>query len=314
MAINKLDRIRAISAAMPILNQEAQARVAGGQAMQLQNLAKQAPSLSVRQVQAAAPAVQAQLGQQQLQAQAQGAQAQLEAAGAALQSQGVEEKQRLQATEQANKLAAANADIEQRQALSREEESSRNRLTDAEIASNNKLSQYGIQVDNNISFMSQKAKENLAQLGGDVKNKLFDSQLQFSENERGRALSNQDQLLKATIASAKDKNDLNVKLSKMKQDNDRSIMMLDQSLKLISTALERGYLDNKRKLDQESTMKLMQLKQAMEREIERKKNRAKNTGLIIGGLMTAAGAALIATPAGAPLIAAGLSTAAASQQ
>lgn len=311
---NKLDRIRAISAQMPILNQEAQDRVMSGQAMQLQNLAKQAPTLSTRQIQTAAPVVAAQQGQQQLALKAQEQQAQAALAGQALQSQGVEAKQALEAKAQAEQTALASRGIEQAQTLSREDEASKNKLTDAEIASNNRLSEYGIQVDNDLSFMSNKQRSDLANLGRDTKAKLFDARLQFDSDEQGRKFANQLQLMDATIASAKNKHDLGVKLTTMQRDATRDIQLMDAALKKITTALERGYLDNKRKLDQNSQLQLVQMKAAMEREIVRKQNRARNTGLVIGAVMTAAGAALIATPAGAPLMAAGLGTAAASQQ
>jgi hypothetical protein len=181
--------------------------------------------------------------------------------------------------------------IQQSLALSREQEQAKNRLSSLEIDSNKRLAQLGLDVDNNLSFMSTKQREDLAKIGGDVKQQLFDSRMQFQKDELGRKFSNDRQLSDWAIASAKDEIELNTRLRELEQASTKELIMLEAANTRIAKALERGYLDDKRELDQNQTKALAQLKMQLDEKIRKKKAKAANDRLIAGGVITIAGVA-----------------------
>lgn len=298
---DKLQRIQQLMANVPVLNEEANARLKAAQQLQLQQLAKSTPTAQggVRAAQAAAPVATQQLGQAQLQQQQQAAQTSAALAEQGLKEQAQTAQSELAAQELGQKVAQSTQELSQNVALAAEEEASKNRLSTQEIAVNKRLSDMGIDVDNNISFLSNKQRQDLSRLGVDVKQKIFDARLQFDRDEAGRKFSNERQLEDWTIATAKSQQELQQKLQLMEQVNQRELLVLEAANAKIAQALENGYLDNKRKLDQASMIKLAEMKQKMERDIQKKQAKAANQRLIVGGLITGAGAAMMATPAAA---------------
>jgi hypothetical protein len=312
---NKLNRIRQLSANVPILNEEAQARLQAGQQIQLQQLAASAPAkqLTTRAIQAMAPQITQQFGQQALQQQAAGQQMQMAAAQQAVQQQGAIQQQAAAQQELAQKAAQQQAELQQNVGLARQEEATKNKLTDGEIASNNRLAAAGIEADNNLSFLSRKQREDLSNLGRDVKAKLFDSRIQFARDENGRKFTNERQLMDFAVASAKSQQELAQKLQTMEQVATREIYMMETAAAKMSQALQNGYLDGKRELDQASRARLVELKAAADKEIAKKKAYASNMKMIMGGLTIAAGVATGGVAGGA-MIAGGTGLAGGAQQ
>jgi len=300
---NKLNRIRQIASSIPVLNEEAQARLAAGQQLQLQQLAASTPAkqLTTRAIQAIAPQATAQFGQQALQQQAQSSQLQMAAQEQAQQQSAAASQQQLEQQALAQQTAQKQAELQQNVNLARQEESTKNKLTDAEIASNKRLSAAGLEVDNNLSFLSRKQRQDLSNLGRDVKAKLFDARMQFAKDENGRKFSNETQLMDFAVASAKSQLDLQSKMQIMEQTATREIFAMEKAHAQLVQALKNGYLDSKRELDQASRAKLAEMERAMKREIERKKAKANNTKMIVAGATVLAGTAMTATGAGAPV-------------
>lgn len=301
MAVDKLQRVQQLMSRVPVLNEEAQARLAAGQQMQLQQLAASTPAkqLTTRAIQAIAPQATQQFGQQQLQQQAQATQTQLGLAEQGLQQQAAAQQQQQQQAAFQQQAAQQQAELTQGVSLARQEEAAKNRLTDAEIASSQRLNAIGIETDKNISFLSTKQREDLANLGRDVKAKVFDSRLQFERDEAGRKFSNERQLMDFAVTSAKNQVDLQNKMQIMEQTATREILMMEIAANKINTALKQGYLDSKRELDQSTQAKLAEMKAQLDKDIAKKRAQANNMKMLAGGAMVLAGAGLTVASAGA---------------
>lgn len=297
---NKLNRIRQISSQIPVLNEEAQARLAAGQQLQLQQLAAATPTkqLTTRAIQAIAPQATAQFGQQALQQQSQSSQLQMAAQEQAQQQQAAAQQQQLESQALAQRTQQQQAELQQNVNLARQEEATKNRLTDAEIAANKRLSAAGLEADNNISFMSRKQRQDLSNLGRDVKAKLFDARIQFGRDENGRKFNNERQLMDFAVASAKSQIDLQNKMQIMEQTATREIFAMEKAHAQLQQALQNGYLDSKRELDQGMKQQLAQMEQAMKKEIQKKKAQAANTKMILGGAVVLAGVGMTVASGG----------------
>lgn len=304
---NKLNRIRQIASSIPVLNEEAQARLAAGQQLQLQQLAAATPAkqLTTRAIQAIAPQATAQFGQQQQALQQQNTQMQMAAQEQAQQQSAAASQQQLEQQALSQQTAQKQAELQQNVNLARQEESTKNKLTDAELASNRRLSAAGLEADNNLSFLSRKQRQDLSNLGRDVKAKLFDARMQFAKDENGRKFSNETQLMDFAVASAKSQLDLQSKMQIMEQTATREIFAMEKAHSQLVQALKNGYLDSKRELDQASRAKLAEMERAMKREIERKKSKANNTKMIVSGSLVIAGA-VAGGPVGAAAVAGGM--------
>jgi len=277
---------------VPTMNQEAKKQLEAGRLLQTQRAAQQIPTgmSAVRAAQQIAPMAQQQAGEQQLAQQQQAGQQMAQLAGAGLaqqqqQQQMAIDKQALQQQEQLQQQG-----LGQQMALSREELQLKNALTDEELASAKRLSQYGIDVDAQLSSMSRKQREDLASLGGDVKAKLFDANLAFDKNELGRKFNNHRQLLKAAVSNAKSDQDLKTKLNIMQQESAKEMILLESAHKQMIAALERGYLDEKRELDQAQRIKLTEMVNNIKKKLRRKKQQSAMTSMIVTGAFTVGGA------------------------
>lgn len=288
---------------VPTMNAQAKKRLEAGRALQLQRAAQQASTgagAAKQFGQQVSPALTAQAGQAQLEQQQQARQQMAGLASADIQSRGQEADLTLQKQGVQQQEALQGKQLSQQMGLQREQLALNKALTQDEIASAKRLSEYGLSVDENLSSMTRKQREDLAMLGGDVKNKLFDAQLVFERNEAGRKFSNQRQMMRAVVANAKSQQELRTKLNTMQQEAAKEMFMLEAAHKQMAAALERGYLDDKRELDQASRQKLATMAEQIRRKIERKKRNAANQAMIIQGVFTVGGAvAGGGTPAGA---------------
>lgn len=297
---DKLQRLRNISSKVPIMNEQAAARIAGGRALQLQQAAQAAqPGAGVRQAQQVAPQIAAQSGAQQLQQQAQQQQQDVGLAQQAISTQSQQAQQDLASRSLAQKEELGGQALQQQTALSREAESSKKTLTQEEIDSAKRMSQLGMETDNTVSFMSRKQREDLASLGADVKQQLFDSRMQFERDENGRKFSNDRQMADYAISSAKNEQELQDRMQSMMQVHERELFALEAANKQLGQALQNGFLDKDRELNQAQKKKLTEMKTATEKALAKKRRASANKRLIIGGAMTVAGAAMIATGVGA---------------
>lgn len=220
-------------------------------------------------------------GQLGLAQQRQAAQAELSSTGVA-QGEGIANRgNQLAATSQAGDIAA------------------RKQITQAQIAQAQKLNQLGIDQDNRLNFLTIKQREQLAALGEDLQQELFDNQMKFTKDERGRAFSNERQLQDYMIVSAKDEESLMDNMQQMQQTSERKIYLMEAAHAQLKAALERGFLKNKQDLDNASKLRIAQYAADMEKKIAREKAKAAARGqMISGGIQMLGGAALMAIGTG----------------
>ena len=296
-----LDQIKQIKAKIPVLNAQARKRIEGGRAMQLQQAVQQAPTtptMGIRAAQQIAPALQTQAGEQQIAAGAAEQQQLGHLAEQALQQSGMEQQRQIQEQAVAQREDLTGQQRAQELALSREQEAQRTALTQEEIDSMSRVQSLGMTVDNELSFLSRKQREDLAALGADVKGKIFDNILQFETDELGRKFTNKKQLLDFAVSSAVSEQELQTKLNTMQNIANREIIILEQSYKQITQALDNNYLDDKRELDQAQRQRLIEMKMAMEKKIAKKKREASMERMVVGALITGAGVAMAASGVG----------------
>lgn len=288
MANDKLQRIQALQSRMPIMNEEAAAKIQAGKGFAVQQAAQAIPqgANAARAAQSLSPQIASQAGTAQLQQNAQAQQQAMQTGQMALDITGQEAQQGLAKQELAQQQQLEQQRLQQQGALAREELSSKKTLSNEEIASAKRLSNIGLETDNRVSFLSRKQKEDLSKLGLDVKQKIYDNRIRFERDELGRKFSNERQMADYAIASAKNEQDLRNKMQIMQQIMQKELYMMEQASNKVNIALERGYLDDKRKLDQEQKRKLYDMKKKMDGEIRKKKA---NNAMIVNGL-TAAGA------------------------
>ena len=311
---DKMKRLKGLASKVPVLNEQAASRIAGGRALQMQKAAAAAPqNVNTRQVQQMAPQIAAESGAQQLQQQQVAQQQDVGIAQQALQTQAAGDQQQLAARGLAQKQELGGQALQQQSAITREQEAMKKTLTEEEINTARRVGKIGRETDNTVAFMSRNQREDLAKLGADVKEKLFDSNIQFERDEQGRKFSNERQMAEYAISSAKSEQEMQQRATDMEQNNTREIYMMEMANAKITQALENGFLDNQRELNENQKRKLQSIKSAADREIERKKRSSANQKMIIGGAIVVAAVAITvvsggtATPATAAMGAAGAS-------
>jgi hypothetical protein len=299
---NILNALNSLAEQVPGLNQRALKQVQAARDIGLQRQIQAAPTR-----QPAAPQAQALATQQALQAGQDIVAQRQQAAARAQQIRGatLQEKQRLtqqglRERELAQQQQLEQQRIQQLNQLRSEELRSRKTILDNEIAASTRLQDLGIEQDNKLQIATIKQREDLARLGRNIKGELIDSRLQFQKDERGRKFSNERQLADYIASTAENRQDLNAKLSQMKQMHDRKILLMKQSQAQLETALERGFLKEQDDLDFQAKKELAQLKVNIENEIRREEAIAKNKQAMYqaGGTIVGAAVGTLAGPAG----------------
>jgi hypothetical protein len=291
---SRLDMINRLATNAPIVNQQAADRLQAGRRMQVQQALGQ-PLLAgntARQAQSVAPQSAQAAGQIQLQTQQQNVEQLTGLGRQAVQQAGTEQAARQQTQdigqrEQLAKTANA-AGLE----LQRAEIQSNKRITKDEIRSAERVAKLGLVQDNRLIDVSLKQRRELANLGRDVKAQILDSRLQFEKVEGKRRFSNERQLADYTISHAKSEQDLANKMREMRQASEKSVMLLEHSGKQIMEAINRGWLTSEQKLDYAQKKKLLEMKAALDREIQRRKARSRNNQMVAQGVGTVVGAVI----------------------
>jgi hypothetical protein len=174
----------------------------------------------------------------------------------------------------------------------RQQNQSMQDMTETELASKERLQKMGIETDNTLAFLDRNQREALAALGSDVKDKIFDSRLQFSRDEAGRKFTNERQLADFAIATAKNEDQLMRRLSSIKQAAQMESMILDQAEKTLMQGIGRAAQVRQGELDRASKEKLIAMKVAAEKAAMKKKAKRSATSAIIVGAATIAGAVI----------------------
>ena len=196
---------------------------------------------------------------------------QIAAAGAeAVQTQA---KAQQAAQAQQAQLAAGQAELGmQRQARARQEE-----LQIRKTALNNSV---------------RNAEQALANLGMTTKQQLFDASLQFEQDELGRTLFNERQLLDYAATHARDIEDLQNYEQTISQMSERRLRLMQVAQQKIEQALTQAYQAEQSALNQEAKLALGRMAQQAKEKIAKEKadaaNRSNIWGVVTGGALAAA--------------------------
>lgn len=306
MAVDYSKVFQGLSSQAPVMDAQAAARLKAAQAAKAQQavstltpqqaatqgLGQQIATASVADAGQAAQQAMEQVQQTQGQLAQQAVQARAQQGEAALQQQGMAQAERQQGEQLGQGLTLQREELASKQTLSRED-----------LAKQAFLNSIGISVDRSLTVLSTEQAKAVDALGRDVKAKLFDSRMSFEGTEAQRKFANERQLMDFAVASAKNEEDLKNKLQLMEQAGKKELIMMEAAYQKISAALERGFLDNERELDQATKVKLQEMKAAADRARKRKARNAANQRMIVGGVIMGAGA--FAGPAAPAVIAAG---------
>lgn len=312
MANNTLSALNSLAEQVPGLNQKALSQVQAARDIGLQRQLQAAPQRSGTAPAAGLATKQALQAGQDIVAQRQQAAATAQGIRAAtLQERGRVGQQAQQEAQLAQQAQLERQRTQQLQELRDEELQSRKTILDTEVDSAARLQELGIDQDNRLQLATIKQREDLSRIGLDVKGKLIDSRLQFKKDERGRKFTNERQLSDFVAATAENKQQFNARLSQMKNEHDKKMLLLKQSAAQIELALERGFINEQDDLDFESKKRLGQMQAAMREKINDEAAAARNRqaqwqaggtivgagagavlGSVIPGAGTAAGAAL----------------------
>lgn len=275
----------------PVLDEEAHKKLKAARDVQYQAAIGQAqPGAGVRQAQNMGAAVVQQAGEQAANlVKTQGQQTTAEA-GLALEAKAAADNTALTNKATAQKENIATQQTQQGLALDREQREAEQNLTQAELQSAQRLSRLGIETDETLSFLSVKQREQLTALGADLKERLFDSRLQFQRDEDGRKFSDARQLADFAIISSQNEMELQNKLASMKLMADRDLQLAQAVHQKIRQELKNAASDRNRQLDQQQYEYLKNLEIKARENAAKKQAKANNMSAIIVGGMTVAGA------------------------
>lgn len=151
----------------------------------------------------------------------------------------------------------------------------------------------------------RKAEDTLVKLGMTTKQDLFDSSLRFEQDELGRTVFNERQLLDYAVTHAKDVEAMQNYEQAISQLSERKLRLMQVAQQKIQQELINANTAEQSALNQEAKLALARAKSAAEEKAAKEKAKAKNrasmwsalggiAGAVVGGVITMnpAGAAL----------------------
>ena len=144
------------------------------------------------------------------------------------------------------------------------------------------------------------AENKLTALGMTTKQDLFDSTMRFEQDELGRTIFNERQLLDYAITHAKKIEDFQNYEQAISQMSERRMRLMQVAQAKLEQALKQAFTAEQTELSQEAKLGLARAKSAIEEKLKREKANAQNRASMwsaIGG--TAAAAAVIIGTGGA---------------
>lgn len=142
-----------------------------------------------------------------------------------------------------------------------------------------------------LAAKQRDAVNQLAQLDGRLKQELHDKQLAFQQDELGRSLFNERQLLDWKLVSAQKEEDWMSFEQEVRQLSSRKQQMLQMSYEKIKQALAQSDASRNQELDQETKRRLVEAKIALEEKMAKEKAKAANRAGMFQAVGTIAGAA-----------------------
>lgn len=190
----------------------------------------------------------------------------------------------LQVQEQAQKQAAQMGQL----ALQQQQQDSQRRLQERQLDQSRAQRQFENQLNT---------------LNSNVKQRLFDDQLQFQKDELGRTFFNERQLMDYKLATAKSQVEMRDFEQKLRQAGSRKMQLLKSAQAKLTQELQQNFAKGQQELDQASTKKLVEAKRAIEEKIRREQAAARNRASMVSAIGTLGGIAIAAALPG-PLTAA----------
>ena len=165
------------------------------------------------------------------------------------------------------------------------------------------------EIQNNLrqkSFANTKRlfdeEQRLEQLDANLKRDLLDDTLKFQEDDLGRTLFNERQLLDYKIATAKDDNALLDYEQQVTQESRRRMAMLEVSYAKVRQALQQEFEKGEQDLDQAQRQRLIEAKNALEKKMQAEKNKARNRASMFSAGGAIAGMGIAIATGAAPAI------------
>lgn len=300
---DRLKQLDALASAIPGINQKAAQQAEAARQIQMQRQVAAAPAgvPATRVAQAAAPGQALAAGQTQLAA-AQQTQQQLgQVAEQGLASERTADASALAGKSIAQREQLAGAQQRQGLALTREELAARKQISKDDIASAQRVQKYGLDQDNRLSVLSTKQASDLSRIGRDVKQKIFDSRLQFEKDENGRKFSNERQLADYTAANARTEQQFRERSQTVAQAAERKIQLMKVAHDAVVRKLTQDHQMSEGRLQFEHQKELQSIRDKLAEQIRKEEAAAKNRAAMwqAGGTIVGAAAGSMAGPAGA---------------
>lgn len=161
------------------------------------------------------------------------------------------------------------------------------RLGQQAIAQRETMQQRKLALGNSL----RTAENRLTALGMTTKQDLFDSTMRFEQDELGRTIFNERQLLDYAITHAKKIEDFQNYEQAISQMSERRMRLMQVAQAKLEQALKQAFTAEQTELSQEAKLGLARAKSAIEEKIKREKANAKNRASMwsaIGGVVGAA--------------------------
>jgi len=236
-----------------------------------------------------APAITQEQAKVDIQAQQQAGAATLQAGQALAQQEEAQAQQRLEQQRQATEKEIAEKQLAGELKQNSLELEKSKRMQSKEISQQKRFKQTGIEYDNRISFLTRKQRQDLAGMGTFLKQQIFDSRLQFAQDEEGRKFSNERQLADYAILAAQNDIELNRHLKSMQRAHDKEIILLEAAYNKISQQRKQAFAAQEQLKDQSLERELKKRENALLEKMRRKKA---NQAMWVNGIK---GAAIIGT-------------------
>lgn len=155
----------------------------------------------------------------------------------------------------------------------------------------------------------RKAEDTLVKLGMTTKQDLFDQSLRFEQDELGRTVFNERQLLDYAVTHAKDVEAMQDYEQTISQISERRLRLMQAAQQKIEMELRNAYAAEQSALNQEAKLALARAQAAAKEKAAREKANAQNRASMWSAIGTVVGAgigvALAPLTGGASLLAAG---------
>lgn len=155
-----------------------------------------------------------------------------------------------------------------------------------------------------LNLSLRKAEDTLTKLGMTTKQQLFDSSLQFEQDELGRTVFNERQLLDYAVTHAKDVEAMQDYEQAISQMSERRMRLMQAAQQKIEMELRQAYAAEQSALNQEVKLSLTRAMQEAKDKAAREKANAQNRSTMwaaIGTVVGAGAGAMLGGPAGAQL-------------